>query len=274
VQVNLKPTELRISLAQTELEIEAAQRLRYRVFHEEMGAKPGGINELDADIYDDFCDHLKVTTRNTDELVGTYRLLRQEVAAQNIGFYSQTEFNIEPLLRRKESLSFLELGRSCILKPYRGKAVLELLWQGIWDYACANRVDVMLGCASFAGTNIYDHAEALSFLAHHASAPADWQVRAHDACYQEMRLIPKHQIEMRRALSSLPTLIKAYLRLGCFIGEGAVIDREFNTIDVLIVLPVANINQKYFKHYGAPKSSFVSTSNSQPIHIERPNYSA
>jgi putative hemolysin len=268
----MKPAELNIGLAKTEFELEAAQRLRYRVFHEEMGAKSLNPSKLDSDAYDEFCDHLKVTTPDNEELIGTYRLLRRSVAEENIGFYSQNEFDLEPLLRRKTHLSFLELGRSCILKPYRGKAVLELLWQGIWDYARANRVDVMIGCASFAGTNLDEHAEALSFLAHHAAAPVEWHVRAHDSRYQNMKIIPRQDIELRRAVASLPSLIKAYLRVGCYIGEGAVIDYEFNTIDVMVILPVANIDPKYFKHFGPPRTSFTAVNRKPAAYIETPAY--
>jgi L-ornithine Nalpha-acyltransferase len=232
-----------VKLAETHHDIEAAQRLRFRVFSEELGAKTG--NGFDADAYDQFCDHLLVLCEGTGELVGTYRLLRQSAA----GFYSQQEFDIAALLTRKPDLRFLELGRSCILKPYRGKAVLELLWQGIWDYARGHKIDVMFGCASFASTDISAHAEALSFLAHHAGAPPEWSVSAHPARHQNMNLSPFNN---RKALALLPPLIKAYLRLGCYIGDGAVIDHAFNTVDVMIILPVAKINPKYFKFYGAP----------------------
>jgi L-ornithine Nalpha-acyltransferase len=245
-------SKLKITLAKTALEIEAAQRLRFRVFAEELGAKAGPHDGLDCDAYDPVCDHLLVTRIDSQELVGTYRLLRQAVAEENIGFYSQKEFDLVGLLQSKPELSFLELGRSCILKPYRGKAVLELLWQGIWDYVRANRIDVMFGCASFSGTDIASHAQALSFLSYNASAPEAWQARAHGAHYQNMKLMAKHDINARKALASLPPLIKAYLRLGCFIGDGAVIDHAFNTIDVLVVLPVAKIDPKYFRFYGAP----------------------
>jgi L-ornithine Nalpha-acyltransferase len=252
VHTPIRLSDLQIGIAQTPQEVQAAQRLRYQVFHEELGAKSNSPARLDADLYDDFCDHLKVTKSGSDEMIGTYRLLRQSVAAKNIGFYSQNEFDIEPLLKRKSDLSFLELSRSCVLKPFRGKAVLELLWQGIWDYVRANNVDVMLGCASFSGTNIAAHAEALGFLAKHAPAPPEWQVRAHKENYVSMNTFAQSEINHRRALSALPALIKAYLRLGCYIGDGAVIDYDFNTIDVFIILPVANINPKYFGYYGDP----------------------
>jgi L-ornithine Nalpha-acyltransferase len=260
-----KRPELGIRQAQSETEVRIAQRLRYRVFHDEMGAKADSENKIDSDRFDAICDHLLVTRARTEtsnpelcvedgEVVGTYRLLRQFVASHNGGFYSQGEFDLDPLLKRKSDLSFLELGRSCVLQAYRGTPVIELLWQGIWNYVRLHKLDVMLGCASFEGTDPDAHADALSFLGHHTTAPAEWHVRAHAAQYVEMKRKPVEAIDNRRTLLSLPPLIKGYLRLGSYIGEGAVIDHAFNTTDVLIVLPVSKINPRYFAHFGAPTS--------------------
>lgn len=187
------------------------------------------------------------------ELVGTYRLLRQDVAEAHGGFYSESEFDIRPLIRAHPQLRFLELGRSCVLKPFRTKPVVELLWQGIWDYVRAHDMHVMLGCASLEGTDPEEHALALTFLARHAAAPEEWRVRALPQRYTEMnRLAAVDELDQRHALKDLPPLIKGYLRLGCYIGEGAVVDEQFNTIDVLIVLPVSAINARYFARFGQP----------------------
>lgn len=188
---------------------------------------------------------------NDGELIGTYRLLRQEVANVNGGFYTQSEFDIAPLIERHKGLRFLELGRSCVLKPFRTKPVVELLWQGIWNYVRAHDMHVMLGCASLEGTDPDQHALALSFLSQ-AAAPQEWNVRALPGRYVDMKRIPPSDIDQRQALKDLPPLIKGYLRLGCYIGEGAVIDLQFNTIDVLIILPVSAINARYFAHFGQP----------------------
>ena len=217
---------------------------------------------MDGDRFDAICDHLVVVRREgpiaqdaiplaDGELIGTYRLLRQEVADAHGGFYTQAEFDVAPLIAAHPELRFLELGRSCVLRPYRTKPVVELLWQGIWNYVRVHRMDVMFGCASLEGTDPETHALALSFLAE-ASAPADWMVRAQKGHRVEMRHLPREQIDSREALRRLPPLIKGYLRLGCYIGDGAVIDRQFNTIDVLIILPVSAINVRYFAHFGAP----------------------
>lgn len=239
--------------------------MRYQVFYEELGAKPQGDaarHRIDRDRFDAFCDHLVVVQRAgtpgehavmlaDGELIGTYRLLRQEVAEANGGFYTESEFDIAPLIRAHPELRFLELGRSCVLKPFRTKPVVELLWQGIWNYVRAHDMHVMLGCASLEGTNPEDHATALSFLAQ-AAAPPEWHVRALPSRAVEMKRIPAEKLDQRQALKDLPPLIKGYLRLGCYIGDGAVVDPQFNTIDVLIILPVSAINARYFAHFGQP----------------------
>jgi L-ornithine Nalpha-acyltransferase len=254
---------LQLRLARDARDVLASQRLRYHVFYEEMNARPAAAaSGLDADRFDAICDHLLVIdTRGTvkatpftvdgGELVGTYRLLRQEIAVQHFGFYTQGEFDIASLIARKPDLRFLELGRSCVLKQHRSKPVVELLWQGIWDYVRVHKMDVMVGCASLEGTDPDAHAEALSFLSTVTASP-DWTVRAHDDKSVEMRRRQPGAFNQRRALAALPPLIKGYLRLGCRIGEGAVIDTQFNSIDVLIILPVSQINPRYFQHFGAP----------------------
>lgn len=235
------------------------------MFYEELGAKPQGEAAelaIDRDRFDAICDHLVVVQRaNTTgenaimlaegELIGTYRLLRQEVAEAHGGFYTQGEFDITPLIRAHPHLRFLELGRSCVLKPFRTKPVVELLWQGIWNYVRSHNLHVMLGCASLEGTNPDEHALALSFLAQ-AAPPPEWNVRALPSRYVEMKRVPASEMDQRKALKDLPPLIKGYLRLGCYIGDGAVIDSQFNTTDVLIILPVSAINPRYFAHFGQP----------------------
>ena len=247
-------------------EIAACQQLRFRIFYEELGARADRAatdSRKDQDRFDTICDHLVVVQTNGSphpaainledgELIGTYRLLRQEVAEANGGFYTQDEFDIAPLIAAHPDLRFLELGRSCVLKPFRTKPVVELLWQGIWNYVRAYDVDVMLGCASLEGTDLDAHARALSFLAHSAKAPPEWRVRALDSRFVEMNRLPIEALDPRRVLRDLPPLIKGYLRLGCYIGDGAVIDKQFNTIDVLIILPVSAINERYFAHFGQP----------------------
>lgn len=255
-----------LRLAAGPREVQACQELRYRVFYEELAAvadSAAARQRIDADRFDGFCDHLVVIRAapaasadpimlSDGELVGTYRLLRQPVANRHGGFYTQDEFDIAPMLAAHPNLQFLELGRSCVLKPYRTKPVVELLWQGIWDYVRVHGVDVMFGCASLEGTNPQAHAAALSFLATHAVAPPQWQVKARAERRIEMHHAGSQALDPKAALRALPPLIKGYLRLGCYIGDGAVIDRQFNTTDVLIILPVSAIDPRYFAHFGQP----------------------
>ncbi len=257
--------DLLVRLARAGSEIEAAQRLRFKVFYEELSAisdRSSAEGRTDADRFDDFCDHLIVVrsspVQDSDpilledgELVGTYRLMRQDMAAKLGGYYSAGEFDIGPMLAAHSDLNFLELGRSCVLKPYRTKPVLELLWQGIWNYVRDQGVDVMFGCASFEGIDPDQHAAALTFLIRNYGGPPEWRVKALPHRYVVMDR-QAGELDPKVALRTLPPLIKGYLRLGCYIGEGAVIDKAFNTLDVLIVLPVAAINKRYFTHFGAP----------------------
>lgn len=260
---------LEVRLARKRADILQAQRLRYQVFYEEMSAKPtavASLRRLDRDPYDTICDHLLVVDtsanpangevwahRRRPRVVGTYRVLRQEVAERTLGFYTQGEYDIAPLIRAKSpAYRFMELGRSCVLKPYRSKRSVELLWHGLWTYVREHKVDVMIGCASFEGTDPMAHAMALSYLHYYAMAPAEWRCRAHAHLHRPMDLLAKDEIDLKQALKAMPPLIKGYLRLGAFVGDGAVIDRQFGTTDVLIILPVEKIDPRYFEHFGAP----------------------
>jgi putative hemolysin len=250
---------LEVRLARNAAEIRRAQKLRYRVFYREMSAVPDAASFLsrrDVDAFDAVCDHLLVVDhaaprlRKTPPVVGTYRLLRQEVADRQSGFYSAGEFDIDALVSRHGGLRFLELGRSCVLAPYRNKRTVELLWHGIWTYVLSHGVDVMIGCASLEGTDPDRLALPLSFLHHYARAPEAWRAAALPGRYVDLNRMPKSAVNPKAALQSLPPLIKGYLRLGAFIGDGAVVDRQFGTTDVLIVLPVAGINSRYVDHFG------------------------
>src|SRR5262245_7231113 len=251
---------LEVRLAQTAAEVRQAQKLRYHVFYQEGAAipNPGRLfARRDIDGYDAICDHLLVldhaardrSALNRPAVVGTYRLLRQPLAEDYGGFYTAGEFDIASLLARHAKLQFLELGRSCVLAPYRNKRTVELLWHGIHAYFLQNHCDVMFGCASLDGTDPGRLALPLSFLHHYASAPEAWRAHALPERYAEMNRMSKEAISPKDALRALPPLIKGYLRLGAYIGDGAVIDFEFGTTDVLIVLPVSAIKQRYFEHF-------------------------
>jgi putative hemolysin len=260
---------LELRLATTRKDIRRAQKLRFKVFYEEMGATPTAAQQLsrrDKDHFDRVCDHLLVydtafvsgpLKRPKPKVVGTYRLLRQDVADKNFGFYTSGEFDVAPLIARHPGLRFLELGRSCVLKPYRTKKTVELLWQGIWAYVLHHRIDVMFGCASLEGVNPLAMREELAFLHAHAGASGEWSAAARPERAVPMDLIPESKLNAKRALAALPPLIKGYLRLGGKIGDGAVIDRQFGTTDVLVILPVKDIDRRYITYYGADASRYA-----------------
>lgn len=256
---------LETRLAATESEIAAAQGVRYRVFAEEMGASMSPENvrrRRDIDSFDEICDHLLVLDTDIDgdpedQVVGTYRLLRGNVARAHCGFYSASEFGIDDLTARHPEKRFMELGRSCVLPRYRTRRTLEALWQGNWAYALRHRIDVMFGCASFSGIRPEAHALALSFLHHHCPTTPEWAVSALPEHHRSMDMMPREAVDPRRALGVLPPLVKGYLRLGAMVGEGAFVDHSFCTTDVLIVLPIANINHRYLNYYGADASRFA-----------------
>jgi L-ornithine Nalpha-acyltransferase len=260
---------LELRLATTRKDIRRAQKLRYKVFYEEMHATSTAAQKLsrrDKDAFDRVCDHLLVfdmahqsgpLRRPRPKVVGTYRLLRQDMAQRNFGFYTSQEFDIAPLIARHPTLRFMELGRSCVLKPYRTKKTVELLWQGIWAYVLHHRVDVMFGCASLEGVNPLMIREELAFLKVVAGATGEWRAAARPERAVPMDLMPEDKVNHRRALAALPPLVKGYLRLGCRIGDGAVVDRQFGTTDVLVILPVAEIDRRYISHYGADASRYA-----------------
>lgn len=253
---------LEVRLATKKSEIRRAQRLRFKVFYEEMSAVPTGLAALsrrDADSYDAICDHLLVLDHAAKrkkpfveprpKVVGTYRLLRSEVAARHAGFYSEGEYDLGPLLAAQGHRRLLELGRSCVLKPYRSKRTVELLWQGIYAYVLHHRIDALIGCASLEGTDPDRLALPLAFLHHHARAPEGWRARALPARAVAMDRLPKEAVDAKAALQALPPLIKGYLRLGATFGDGAVIDRQFGTTDVFVTLPVEAIGARYRGHF-------------------------
>lgn len=256
---------LEVRLARDDAEIMAAQEVRYRVFYDELGAfkdRPHLLDRRDADQFDPLCDHLLVLDTNLSGLehrriVGTYRLLRQEVAAAAGGFYSEGEFELKQLVARHPGQRFLELGRSCVLPQYRSKRTIEALWQGIWAYINHYDIGVMTGCASFPGTVPAAHAEALTYLAHNCRAEPAWDVCAVLDRYYSMELMPIEAVNAKAAIAALPPLVKGYLRVGARIGNGCVIDRDFSTVDVFVVMPVKEIGQRYVNYYGGEGQRFA-----------------
>ncbi len=242
-----------LRLAESAADIAAAQRLRYEVFYNELGAHPTSETaaaKLDVDAFDGICEHLIVEDLSLplhNRVVGTYRFMRREHAAVAGGFYTASEFDIGPLCSRPGAI--MELGRSCVAKGYRDRVTMQLLWRGIADYVIAHRIEVMFGCGSLSGTDPDKHALALSYLYYNHLAPEDLRVRALPDRYVEMRKVNPEKIDARRALVALPPLLKGYLRAGAFVGEGAVIDEQFNTIDICVIVKTDLITGRYTRHY-------------------------
>jgi putative hemolysin len=242
-----------LRLAESDADIAAAQRLRYRVFYDELGARPSpelAASRQDVDEFDGICEHLIVedlALPKDSRVIGTYRFMRREHAAVAGGFYTANEFDISPLLLRTGAI--MELGRSCVDIGYRDRSTMQLLWRGIADYVMAHRIEVMFGCGSLSGTNPDKHALALSYLYYNHLPPDDLRVKALPERYVEMRRVNPETIDARRALVALPPLLKGYLRAGAFIGEGAVIDEQFNTIDICVIVKTDLITGRYTRHY-------------------------
>ena len=246
--------DFEVRLAQTADEIAAAQHLRYRVFYEEMSAHPTpemAAQRRDFDPFDEVCDHLLVLDRRRGEgpegIVGTYRLIRREHAAKIGRFYSQAEYDIQKIIDFPGEV--LELGRSCIAKDARNTATMQMLWRGIALYAYHYNIRLMFGCASMPGTDPQRHAQALSYLHHHHLAPPEIRARALPSRYVKMDVLDAGSYEARKALVRVSPLIKGYLRLGGYVGDGAVIDSQFNTTDVFIIVKTELVTEKYMRHY-------------------------
>lgn len=250
--INLGSLEARLAVCGAE--IDAAQALRYRVFYDEMKAAASAdcrSRRRDVDAFDSVCDHLLVIDRQRSDLpcgvVGTYRLLRRSRAPARDGFYTAGEFDISYLLAQRGEI--LELGRSCVEPASRNRPTMQLLWRAIAFYVFHYRIEVMFGCASLPGRDPAELALPLSYLHHYHLAPRTLRPTAHAARYVDMNLLPKEEIDQRRALAALPPLVKGYLRLGGFVGDGAVVDPEFNTTDVCVVVKTDLITEKYVRHY-------------------------
>ncbi len=251
---DLRLGNLEVRLALSNAEVEAAQALRYKVFYEEMTARPSpevAAAHRDFDDFDALCDHLLVLDHALGEgpraVVATYRLIRRPAAERLGAFYSASEYDIAPIVTYPGNI--LELGRSCVDQRYRNRPTMQLLWRGIASYVFAHEIAVMFGCASLPGTDPQALALPLSYLYHHHLAPPALRPKALPERRVDMRLMAASEIDPRAAISVLPPLIKGYLRLGGFIGDGAVIDHQFNTTDVCVIVKSDLVTEKYSQHY-------------------------
>lgn len=268
---SLRFGDLEVRLAQNADEVDAAQALRYKVFYEEMGAKATpemATRQRDFDQYDAHCDHLLILDHKHagSPIVGTYRMIRRVAAEKCGGFYSASEYDIAAIIEYPGEL--LELGRSCIAADYRTGAVMQILWRGIAAYIVTYDIKLMFGCASFQGTDVEKLTLPLSYLYHHHLAPPALRAKALPGRYVDMCRLPREAFDPNTAFDklkfdprggsqSLPPLIKGYIRVGCAVGDGAVIDEQFNTTDIFIVVKTDLIADRYTKHFdlGKPASA-------------------
>ncbi len=244
---------LTVKLAEKPGEVEAAQRLRYDIFCGEIGATPTPEMEKlgrDFDRFDMLCDHLLVLhtpESGQQEVVGTYRLLRDGPMREIGHYYTEDEFDISAL--KNFDGNIMELGRSCVRADFRNRAAMQLLWKGIGAYVMHHQIGLMFGCASFSGADPAKHREGLAYLHHFHHAEPDLCVRALPERYVPMDTMPADAIDRRAAFHALPVLVKGYLRLGGMIGDGAVLDEVYNTTDVSIIVKTDRIGEQYVSKY-------------------------
>lgn len=239
-----------VSLADGAADLRAAQALRYEVFVRELGGGGAMVDHaagLERDAFDAHSDHLLLRD-GQGAVVGVYRLMRAHHAASAGRFYSAAEYDLAPLLASGRRL--LELGRSCLHPDHRGGTAMYHLWTALGAYVAAHDIDILFGVASFHGTDVAALAQPLALLHARHLAPPELRPRAVAAHFQRMDLVPEAEIDRRAAMVQVPALIKAYLRLGGMVGEGAFVDRAFNTTDICLVLDTARMNARQRRIYG------------------------
>lgn len=249
---------LQLRLAQTEADLLGAQRLRYRVFVQELGGDGALVDHegrFERDAFDDHADQLVLVDpardmRALDHVVGVYRLMRSDQLGPAGRYYSEAEYELTAL--KSSGRKLLELGRSCIAREHRGGRALFQLWQGLGQYVGDHGCEVMFGTASFHGTNVAALAQPLSHLHHNFLAQDALRPRA--LAFQNMDLIPADKIDRPAAMRGMPALIKAYLRLGGMVGEGAYVDHAFNTVDVCLVMDTAQMSAKHRALYSGSRA--------------------
>ena len=245
-----------IKIAEKKSELKKAQALRYSVFYKEKKAIPTiskKILRLDYDKVDKFADHLIVIDKNRrgikNKIVGTYRLLRGDIAAHCGEFYTSSEFDLSKILKSYKNNQILELGRSCVHQDYRNGTIMNLLWKAIAEYVKLYDIKILLGCASFHGTDVMKYTNELSYLRKNFSLPDELSVKSLDTkIYPAYNKINSTTNDLRTFVK-LPPLIKGYLRIGGKVSHDCFVDYKFNTIDLCVIVNMKNINEKYKKKY-------------------------
>lgn len=251
--MTLAPRHLATRFARDADDLLAAQRLRYSIFVEELGGDGSLVDhecKLERDRFDDVVDNLVLVDSSRpegDHVVGVYRLLPGEKAEQFGRFYCDDEYDLTAL--RSSGRKLLELGRSCVHKAYRGGPAMFLLWTALAEYIVENEIELLFGVASFHGIDLEPLRQPLSWLHHNHLSPPELRVRAVESGFQSMDLIAADALDRRQAMLAMPPLIKAYLRLGGTVGEGAFIDHDFNTTDVFLLMDTIAMSEKHREYY-------------------------
>ncbi len=239
-QTHQPQAKLYLSLARNPAEVAEAQRLRYKVFAEEMGAELSGTGGLDVDGFDAYCDHLLVRESTTNQVIGTYRILSPHKAREAGGYYSAGEFDLSRISHL--FYSTVEVGRACVHQNYRNGGTITMLWAGLAKYMQMHNYEYMIGCASIP---IRDGGHMAASLYHKLKdeylSPTEYRVFPHtplpiDSLNKDMQVV-------------YPPLIKGYLRLGAYICGEPAWDASFNTADMLVMLPLSQINSRYASHF-------------------------
>ena len=254
--IKIENRNLIIKLAETNAEIKKAQSLRYSVFYKEKNAKAGLSKKIlrrDFDKIDRFADHLIVIDKNRrslqNNIIGTYRLIRGDLANQYGGFYTSTEFDLSNILHSYKNNQILELGRSCIHKNYRNGATVNLLWKAIANYISIYEIKILLGCVSFPGTNVMKFSDELAYLKRNHSLQSELSIKSLDVNIYPINNSKNKNANDFKLFIKLPPLIKGYLRVGGKVSESCFVDHDFNTIDLCVVVQTNDINHKYKKRF-------------------------
>lgn len=249
----IRAGKLEVRLAVTMAELDAAMRLRFEVFNLELqeGLRSSYERGYDTDAYDAYCDHLIVKDLELGEVVGTYRLLRQNQAERNIGFYSENEFDLSNLKRTVCAYGgdLLELGRSCIASSHRSFGTINLLWGAIARYAVERGISHLFGCGSLHVADTEDVRQIYSYLRANSFAPEEYRVHPLAHCRMPIEDEIETPVEARAVMRKLSPILKGYLRTGALICGAPAYDEEFGTADVLVLVEMEKLAERYKQHY-------------------------
>jgi putative hemolysin len=251
----IRTGKLEVRLATTLPELDAAMRLRFEVFNLELqeGLQSSYERGFDSDAYDAYCDHLIVKDLELGEIVGTYRLLRQSVADRNIGFYSENEFDLENLKSACAAVggTLLELGRSCIAETHRSFATINLLWNAIVRYAAEHRITHLFGCGSLHLADERQVQQVYAYLKARHFAAEEFRVYPLAGCRMAVEENVATAQESRSMMKLISPILKGYLRTGAVVCGAPAYDEEFGTADVLVLMEMAKLADRYRQHYAS-----------------------